>query len=86
MTDFDYVSVARRVRQEYEKRQQRQRLKRQIRAFFQSILRQNPQDPNDGRASWGNPADGRRPFSRVAGPSPLKLPSRARVDKNQRRQ
>ena len=38
MTDFDYVSVARRVRQEYEKRQQRQRLKRQIRAFFQSIL------------------------------------------------
>ena len=37
MIGDDYVSVAQRKRQEYEKRQQRRRMKRQIRAFFQSI-------------------------------------------------
>ena len=37
MIGDDYVSVARRKCQEYEKRQQRRRMKRQIWAFFQRI-------------------------------------------------
>ena len=37
MIGDDYVSVAQRKRQEYEKRQQRRRMKRQIQAFFQRI-------------------------------------------------
>ena len=37
MIGDDYVSVAQRKGQEYEKRQQRRRMKQQIQAFFQSI-------------------------------------------------
>ena len=37
MIGDDYVSVAQRQRQEYEKPQQRRRMKRQIWAFFQRI-------------------------------------------------
>ena len=37
MTGDDYVSVAQRRRQEYEKRQQRRRMKRQIRAFLKNV-------------------------------------------------
>ena len=38
MSEYKYISAARRQRERELKRQQRRRLKRQIRALFQSIL------------------------------------------------